>query len=144
MNARDTVITGVEHLHIEILQDIRRMRGHDDETSGSSTRHIEVKEIAPSRPDTGVDKSASRTKAFQRRYVNMQRELQLPLKKSLTSRSPRVPDTSRSAPTDRTDNHNDNEAQHVNKQEVQRILGRLRKDREREKRKKEGRLISTI
>ena len=65
-------------------------------------------------------------------------KFQLPLKKSLTSRSPRVPDTSRSAPTDRTDNHNDNEAQHVNKQEVQRILGRLRKDREREKRKKEA------
>ena len=122
---------GVEHLQTEILQDIRRMRGHDDENTGNKSRNSDDKDIPPSRSTAEADKSVSRTKAFQRRYVHLQRELQLPLKKLQRSRSPRIPETSRSAPTGRDDAYNDNEGHHASKEEVQKILTRLRKQRER-------------
>ena len=122
-------ITGVDDLQVEILQDIKRMRDLDvDETEDNRS-----KSLLPLRPTTTTT-SISRTKAFRRRYVNMQRELQVPEEKTKRSLSPRLPETSRSAPVDGTDD----EAKHIGKQEIQKILNRIRKDREREKRSKEA------
>ena len=110
-------ITGVDDLQVEILQDIKRMRDLDvDETEDSRGK----KSLLPLRPTTTTT-SISRTKAFRRRYVNMQRELQVPEEKTKRSLSPRLPETSRSAPVHGTDD----EANHIGKQEIQKMLNRI-------------------